>query len=230
MPLAGYGAVEFQVVRPDRPVVGETFPLGQYTTSGFDVSAGKGVITWVDAGMVETDHREPDYIGATAHTNNTGELTAMHRALRRAAGMPAGRERTVIESDSLYTIHMTTGKWLPRKQRNREIISLLRGMWRDLQRKRPGEVTLKHVRSHILVPGNELADELADGRGSVNSTHSARRWMREFVRKTHDGSRGDRATNGVTAATTMHGDGQADVRRPTGPLGPGTLGDRVGVG
>ena len=230
MPLAGYGAVEFQVTRPDRQAIGEAFPLGQYTTNGFDASAGQGVITWVDAGMVETDHREPDYIGAEAHTNNTGELTAMHCALRRAAGVPSGRERTSVESDSLYTIHMTTGKWLPRKRRNRELISRLRGIWRDIQRKRPGEVTLRHVRSHILVPGNELADELADGRGSMNSTHSARRWMRELVRKLHDRSGADQTTNGVTAAASRNGADQADGGQPAGPQGPGTLGDRVGVG
>ena len=43
----------------------------------------------------------------TAHGRG-GELTAMYRALERALGRP--RRPHVIHSDSLYTIHMTTGR------------------------------------------------------------------------------------------------------------------------
>ena len=35
-----------------------------------------------------------------------------------------------------------------------------------MQRGRPGEVTIRHVRSHIKVPGNEIADFLADAGAS----------------------------------------------------------------
>ena len=45
---------------------------------------------------------------------------------------------------------------------NEPLIAQLRAMWRALQRSRPGELELRHVRAHVRVPGNELADWLAD--------------------------------------------------------------------
>ena len=77
---------------------------------------------------------------------------------------PKGQGGTLIWTDSLYALNMTTGTWLPRKKRCRVMVSHLRCAWRDLQRARPGEVRLRHVRSHIKVPGNELADWLAEMR------------------------------------------------------------------
>ena len=84
--------------------------------------------------------------------------SALQRALRRKRG--AGREE--VHSDSQYAINMTTGRWRPRKKINAELIEKMREMWRHIRRARPGEVTLHHVRSHVCVPGNELADWLAD--------------------------------------------------------------------
>ena len=45
-------------------------------------------LTWVGSGAVITEAHDSAYIGAPAHTNNTGELThtAMYRALERALG------------------------------------------------------------------------------------------------------------------------------------------------
>ena len=115
-------------------------------------------------------------IGAEGHTNNTGELSALHGALTRALRRPKGRGRETIWSDSLYAINMTNGRWMPRSTRNRTLVAALRGMWRRLQRQRPHEVRLMHVRSHTLRPGNEVADWLADAgiRGGM-STENARR-------------------------------------------------------
>ena len=71
-----------------------------------------------------------------------------------------GREE--IHTDSLYALNMATGKWMPsRGHRNAEMIAGLRRQWRRLQRARPHEVRLRHVRSHTRVAGNELADWLA---------------------------------------------------------------------
>ena len=55
-------------------------------------------------GMVEKERGEPEYIGAQAHTNNTGELTAMYVALCAALARPYGSGREIIWSDSLYAI------------------------------------------------------------------------------------------------------------------------------
>jgi ribonuclease HI len=114
------------------------------------------------AGTVQDDPKQPRYIGASAHTNNTGELTAMHFALSRALMRPSGQGREIVWSDSLYAINMTTGRWLPKSPRNREMVAHMRELWRRLQRQRDGEVELRHVRSHTNVPGNEMADWLAD--------------------------------------------------------------------
>ena len=160
----------------------------------------------VTAADVANGEANPDDdIGAAAHTNNAGELSAMYYALRRVASRPAGREREVVHTDSLYAMHMTTGHWMPRKRgrRNEPLIARLRTMWRALQRNRPGEVELRHVRSHIRVPGNELADWLADqGRyafGLTPMTTDATRWIAGWLR-----------THGASAT----GDGGASARPP----------------
>ena len=107
--------------------------------------------------------------------------------------MGAGSE--VIWSDSLYAINMTTGKWRPKCTRNREIVARLRGVWRRLQRARPREVQLQHVRSHIKVPGNELADWLADN-GRISDRKGvteATRWMRVWMTRQHVSAMGRHA-------------------------------------
>ena len=90
----------------------------------------------------------------------------MHAMLSRAMSRRTGAVIETMHSDSLYAINMTTGKWMPRKHVNDVMIRELRStcMWRRLQRQRPGEVKLRHVRSHIGIPGNETADHLADMR------------------------------------------------------------------
>ena len=151
----------------------------------------RGRVTWALSGTVETDQSSDRFIGAAKHTNNTGELTAMYymidRALRR-------RNRAAVEtlhSDSLYAINMTTGKWMPSRDTNIEMIQTLRGMWRKLQRTRPNMVTIQHVRSHVGIPGNELADHLADMRGrgpwsDRQTTVEARAWLAAWMTDRYD--------------------------------------------
>ena len=174
---AGYGVAEFRICNAQEQ---DAVSLAQITRmarrserdgspahqSNGDVHTGLkceyGVLSAAHSGMVETDRKKPGWIGAKAHTNNTGELTAMHIAICRALKRPRGTGREDIWSDSLYTINMTTGKWTPKSKRNAHIVGDLHSLWRRLQRERPREVKLRHVRSHIKIPGNELADWLAD--------------------------------------------------------------------
>jgi ribonuclease HI len=137
------------------------------------------------SGMVETDVEDPSYIGAIAHTNNTGELSALYYSVRRALTRARHAGLEEIHSDSTYAINMTTGKWLPKVRRTRKMIELLRRTWRQLQRRRPGEVRLLHVRSHTQVPGNELADWLAErgAAGMETSRAAAHRWLSAWVQK-----------------------------------------------
>lgn len=162
-------------------------PLGQITEDG-QAGAGAAELVWVRVGTVQTDADEPEYIGARAHTNNTGELSAMHHALERTLHRRGVRE--IIHSDSLYAINMTKGKWMPRRKgmRNAPLIGRLRRLWARLRRERPGEVELRHVRSHVRVPGNELADYLAGAGcnpGNDVTLESATDWLRRWLRRFH---------------------------------------------
>ena len=156
------------------------------------------------AGQVQDDAaRDPDYLGAPGHTNNTGELSAVAYALRRALARRGAQGRTRIYTDSLYAKNMTTGRWMPKRQhRNAPLISTLRRLWRQTQTRMPGCVDIVHVRSHIEIPGNEIADWLAGqgaasepqeaGRSAV-SLDSAQRWISEWLRlrRERPGAEGD---------------------------------------
>ena len=132
----------------------------------------------------------------------------MFYALERAGKRPANVGREIIHTDSLYALNMTRGKWMPRAKgkRNAPLIERLRKLWRKIQRARPGEVTLRHVRSHIQVPGNELADWLAE-RGALSQDPTpldhATSWMRSWLhdhcgpaRDTHERPPGGRDRDG----------------------------------
>ena len=76
------------------------------------------------------------------------------------------------------------------------MVADMRRKWRRVQRLRPGEVALQHVRSHIKVPGNELADWLADqgAAGATMTLERATMWMSEWMRRQHpDGTCEDSA-------------------------------------
>ena len=146
---------------------------------------GQGVITPKDVHVEENPATRARYIGAKAHTNNTGELTALYNALATALRRRPGVGREEIWADSLYAINMASGKWMPKSKRNSEIVEHMRQLWRRLQRARPGEVEVKHVRSHIKHPGNEVADWLAD-RGRMDDTTTVtetRHWLDTWLRK-----------------------------------------------
>ena len=111
----------------------------------------------------------------------------MYHALKRAESRERGNGGEIIHTDSLYAKNMATGNWMPKKgHRNAEMIAGLRRAWRRVQRRRPGEVHIRHVRSHVKVPGNELADWLADrGTKSVKSVklHETAKWMLSWLEK-----------------------------------------------
>ena len=100
-------------------------PLGQLTDRGVEGDGARAVVAWATAGSVVTTDdvkkgaRSEHYIGAAAHTNNAGELSAMYYALRRVAARPRRQAREVVHTDSLYAMHMTTGRWMPRKKGRR---------------------------------------------------------------------------------------------------------------
>ena len=190
---AGYGAVELTELshaeartnnatnvtsaRDKRALI----PVAQLTTDGTDADPRVCHITWTQSGTVQTATAKSDYIGAKAHTNNTGELTAMHVALTRALATIDTTTHITIHTDSLYAMNMTTGTWMPRakNRRNACLARRMRILWRQVQRKAPGATNIAHVRSHTGVPGNEIADWMADqGQHSDDSISipDASRW------------------------------------------------------
>ena len=153
--------------------------------------------------------------------NNTGELSAMLYMIRRAATRRRGAGREVLHTDSLYALNMTTGKWMPRrKHRNTAMIELLRREWRELQRRRPGEIELAHVRSHTKVPGNEIADWLAE-RGSDGALRSATWAAADWA---------DRWMRGREFTSAAGERGGAGARAGASHPAPGGLGDPRGEG
>ena len=111
----------------------------------------------------------------------------MYNALKRALHTASPQRHVTIHTDSLYAMHMATGTWMPRNKgrRNASFVRRLRALWRQVQRKAPGTTRMQHVRSHTLVPGNELANWLADGgqhddqTATVEETrHKAQQWLR----------------------------------------------------
>ena len=179
-----------------------------------------------------------DYIGAEHHSNNTGELTGLHQAILRAKTRPRGTGREEICSDSTYAINMTTGKWMPRKERNQSIIRVLRKVWRQLEQRRPGEVRMRHVRSHVGTPGNEAADWLA-GKGVVDlgdstppmtardTTVETVKWLQTWIKAGETASTARSSSTPLHIHTTCRGSG---YRSPASPHSLSGVAEPQGVG
>ena len=121
----------------------------------------RGRLTWAVGTQVGTRGHERST--ATKMTNNTGELLALLLAIRRATQRRNAPSKETIWVDSLYARNLTMGIWLPRRNTNIELVREVREAWRRCSiRRGVGTVRIQHVRSHTGVPGNELADQLAD--------------------------------------------------------------------
>ena len=74
-----------------------TYEMGQRGVKE-PINPRRAKMTWAAAGIVETDPDGDEYIGAAKHTNNTGELTAMHVMLCRALARHAGHTEETLHS------------------------------------------------------------------------------------------------------------------------------------
>ncbi|KZO97770.1 hypothetical protein CALVIDRAFT_562669 [Calocera viscosa TUFC12733] len=99
-----------------------------------------------------------------AQTNNRAELIALVRALETD---PDPSTPLMIKTDSSYSIQCMRD-WLPKWRKNgfrtgngpvknKELLLYLSSLMDD----RPGHLKLQHVRGHMGIAGNEMADQLA---------------------------------------------------------------------
>ena len=107
------------------------------------------------------------WIGASAATNNTGELTAIYVALQTARAHAEPGDTVRVLPDSMIALCTTTGAWKPKKNkalagRNAKLLSALKA--------RGITVHFTHVRAHRQHHMNERADRLAD-LGAQTTTH-----------------------------------------------------------
>tara|TARA_R110000796_G_scaffold250946_1_gene381298 strand:- start:182 stop:973 length:792 start_codon:yes stop_codon:yes gene_type:complete len=101
-------------------------------------------------------------------TNNTAELHALHEALNLAYVAVGNGETVRIRADSNYAIQCVS-KWAPgwikrgwrrsnnEAVKNPEIIAPAHELYLGIRH----AITLNHVRAHIGIEGNELADRMA---------------------------------------------------------------------
>ena len=154
---AGVGVAEFVIQGETDNGPGQTFRLNQAHTTAQEAPV-RGRLRWAIGTRVGAGHERSE----AKRTNNTGELVALLIALQRAGARPRGSPKETVWVDSLYARNITMGIWMPNKE-NVELARELRMAWRQTQLARGrGAVRIDHVRSHTGVPGNELADRLAE--------------------------------------------------------------------
>ena len=92
---------------------------------------GEEIVTGASAGRVNVTPATEGYQGATRHSNNTAEMTALLEAIRGEAGRTAAGP-TEFDVDSLYAVNIATGKWVIK--RGRQNAELARRLYESYER------------------------------------------------------------------------------------------------
>ena len=120
----------------------------------------EGEVRFAECGQVGLTPGEPGYRGATRHTNNTGELTALLRAIETERSRQDGRSVEFC-TDSLHAMRVAIGATTKGKA-NRELKRRVRAAYVGLcERRGHRRVSVRHVYAHNRLAGNETADKLA---------------------------------------------------------------------
>jgi len=130
--------------------------------SGNPGKAGSGLALYKD------DNKPILYYGkyVVKGTNNTAELHALYKALLLASQMKTS-EKIMILSDSKYSIDCIStwayawkSKGWTKKSgeiKNLELIKSAHNLYEQIK----NDIVLKHVKGHVGIEGNELADRMA---------------------------------------------------------------------
>ena len=112
-------------------------------------------------GRVITDPKHPLYIGAEVGSNNTGELTAIYKALSWCLSNKLIIDdygEVTIYSDSQYALNVVLGDWNASK--NRKLVAQCKGLLTKV-REAGTTVNSAHIKAHSWFLWNERADQLA---------------------------------------------------------------------
>ena len=124
---------------------------------------------WISShGRVCTNPDYPEYAGAQVPSNNTAELQALVELfdyLYHYASLPAG-QMIHVYTDSQYAMNILLGDSIP--STHFTIVARMQKYWFAIRNK--FHVTIEKVPSHVGIPGNELADQMARaGNHSIGS-------------------------------------------------------------
>ena len=132
----------------------------------FDMESPQMENSWLAAlyGPIITLQCDPEYLGASEHTNNTAELSAIREAckwLLTLPPLPQAPRKATICFDSMYAHGVATRLHAP--QTNHALAESVAALVTTVRLRM--ELHFKHVKGHSGIYGNEVADRLAD-RGS----------------------------------------------------------------
>ena len=104
----------------------------------------------------------PAYIGATSHTNNTGELSALGEAIRWLLEEDPDKSRSIVlRPDSEYAMGVLVAIGDNTPSANKKLAEWVVKMYGASKRQRRGKVKWLHVSGHSDHKWNDVVDSLA---------------------------------------------------------------------
>ncbi len=142
-------------------------------TRGQTVSHSTGYVVYEAYGPVITNNKQPGWFGAEVGSNNTGELTAILKALQYIESQGPERDY-VIFGDSMYAGKMAMSEW--KAKENLKLVERTREIWDRLQRL-GYSLEWMHIPAHKGHQWNERADHLAEKAAKGEKPEALNDWL-----------------------------------------------------